>query len=232
VAARRATGCHPSPSGRVRDGLPHAPQMADFMQLRSSPASPFGRKVKIGAALCGVALDIVWADTSDPGDSLRSQNPLGKIPALLREGKAPVFDSPVILEFLDIEAGGGCIIPAAGEARIAALTQQALADGIMDAALLQVYEVRHRAENERSPKWVENQAGKVTRGLDAFAAALPARGGVSAPAHVGEIGLACALGYLDLRFAGAWRAGYPVLVDWLADFAARVPAFEATRPPA
>ncbi len=144
------------------------------MQLRSSPPSPFGRKVKIGAVLCGVHLDIVPADTNDPNDSLRGQNPLGKIPVLLREGAAPLYDLRVILEFLDAEAGGGRILPAAGEPRFAVLGTQALADGIMDAALLQIYEARYRPEEIRSEKWLDMQAGKVARGLKAFEAAPPA----------------------------------------------------------
>lgn len=202
------------------------------MQLRSSPPSPFGRKVKIGAVLCGVHLDIVPADTNDPNDTLRSQNPLGKIPVLLREGAAPLYDSRVILEFLDAQAGGGCIVPAAGEARFGVLANQALADGIMDAALLQVYEVRFRPEEIRSERWLDMQAGKVARGLKAFEAAPPRTSTVSAPADLAEIALACALGYLDLRFSGAWREDHPALVEWLDAFAARVPSFEATRVPA
>lgn len=201
------------------------------MKLRSSPPSPFGRKVKIGAFLCGIHLDIEWADTSNPADSVRAQNPLGKIPVLLREDGFAIYDSPVILEYLDSLAGGGCILPASGEARFRALTTQALADGLMDAALLQVYEVRLRAEGERSTKWTDNQAGKVARALRALEAAPPAHGPVSAVADVGEIALACALGYLDLRFAGGWRADHPALVEWLDAFAGRVPAFEATRAP-
>ncbi|QFR32890.1 glutathione S-transferase family protein [Ancylobacter sp. TS-1] len=200
------------------------------MKLRSSPASPFGRKVKIGAVLCGLHLDVVPADTSDPADSLRGQNPLGKIPVLLRDEGAPIYDSRVILDYLDALAGGGVIIPAAGEPRYAVLTALALADGISDAALLQVYEGRYRAAQERSANWVDHQAGKVARGLKALEASPPRKAPVSGAADAAEIALACALGYLDLRFAGAWRAGHPALVAWLDAFAARVPAFEATRP--
>lgn len=201
------------------------------MQLRSSPPSPFGRKVKIGAVLCGAHLDIVPADTNDPNDSVRTQNPLGKIPVLLREGAVPLYDSRVILEFLDAEAGGGRILPTSGEPRFAVLATQALADGVMDAALLQVYEARYRPEEIRSAKWLDMQAGKVARGLKAFEAAPPKTSGVSAPADLGEIALACALGYLDLRFSGVWREDHPALVEWLDGFAARVPSFEATRVP-
>lgn len=199
------------------------------MKLRSSPASPFGRKVKIAAVICGIHLDIEPADTTNPADTLRSQNPLGKIPVLLREG-APLFDSRVIVEYLDAQAGGGVVLPASGEARFDALTQQAIADGLMDAALLQVYEGRFRPEEQRSASWVDNQAGKVARALKVLEAAPPAPLGVSGAAHIGEIAVACALGYLDLRFHGVWREDHLALVDWLDSFAARVPAFEATRP--
>ncbi|MDR6951756.1 glutathione S-transferase [Ancylobacter sp. 3268] len=199
------------------------------MILRSSKPSPFGRKVKIGAVLCGIHLDIEWADTTDPTDSVRRQNPLGKIPVLLPEGGTPIFDSPVILEYLDGVAGGGVILPAPGPARIQALVGQALADGLMDAALLQVYEVRFRSEEQRTPAWIDNQAGKVARALKVLESAPPAKAATSSGIDVAEIATACALGYLDLRFEGGWRADHPALVDWLDAFAARVPAFEATR---
>ena len=200
------------------------------MKLRSSAPSPFGRKVKIGAVLCGIHLDVEQADTANPADSLRQQNPLGKIPVLLREEGGPLYDSRVILEYLDTAAGGGVILPKSGEPRFAALTTQALADGLMDAALLQVYEKRFRPVEIHSDTWLDHQAGKVTRSLAVFEAAPPRRAEVTAAADVGEIAVACALGYLDMRFAGSWRAHHPALVAWLDAFAARVPAFEATRP--
>ncbi len=200
------------------------------MKLRSSPLSPFGRKVKIGAILCDIHLDVLPADTSDPADSLREQNPLGKIPVLLRDDGPAIYDSRVIIDYLDMSAGGSVLIPAGGEARIAALTMLALGDGISDAALLQVYENRFRDPETHSARWLDHQAGKVARGLAALEAAPPQPLPVSAAAHVGEIAVACALGYLDLRFAGAWRAGHPALVGWLDAFSARVPAFEATTP--
>lgn len=194
--------------------------------LRSSPASPFGRKIKIAIAELGLEgrIEIVPADTTDPNESLRQQNPLGKIPTLVLGDGSTLFDSRVIAEYLDHLAGGGRLFPA-GEARFAQLRLQALADGICDAALLQVYETRFRTPELRSAPWVENQAGKVSRALAALEAAPPA---YDRP-RIGEIALACALGYLDLRLAGAWRAGHPALVAWLDGFAAKVPAFEATR---
>ena len=197
------------------------------MILRSSPPSPYGRKVKIAAALLGLAdqIEIVATDTIDPNDSIRQQNPLGKIPALILDDGMVVYDSRVIVECLDLKAGGGKLIPVGSE-RIATLTLQALADGIMDAAILQMYERRFRDEARREPKWIEHQQGKIDRAL----AVLETQ---TIPLHptplVGEIALACALGYLDLRFEGAWRKNHPRLVAWLDRFAAAVPAFEKTR---
>jgi glutathione S-transferase len=197
------------------------------MILRSSPPSPFGRKVKIAAALLGLKdrITVEPADTLSPEDSLRSQNPLGKIPVLVPPGGAPIYDSRVILEHLDLLAGSGKLIPT-GAARIPALTLQALADGIMDACILQRYEQTFRPENMRGEKWIEHQKGKVERGLAFLEAHPPA----DDDRTVGGIAVACLLGYLDFRFEGAWRAGHPRLVAWLDRFAAEVPSFGETDP--
>jgi glutathione S-transferase len=199
-----------------------------MMILRSGPASPFGRKVRIAASLLGLEdeISIERADTMDPADPVRRQNPLGKIPILILDDGTRLFDSRVILEYLDHRAGGGRIVPNEPTARFAALTLQALCDGLMDASLLQVYEGRWRNADRHEPKWLEHQAGKVSRALAALDANPPALDGTP---HVGQIALACALGYQDLRFAGGWRADHPRLVAWLDAFAARVPAFAATR---
>ncbi|MBA1158486.1 glutathione S-transferase N-terminal domain-containing protein [Microvirga mediterraneensis] len=198
-----------------------------MLVLRSSPASPFGRKVKLSASILGLTdrIQIVDADTLNPEDSIRQQNPLGKIPALILEDGDVLYDSRVIVDYLDHLAGGGGVIPN-GPARFSALRDQALADGIMDAALLQVYEGRFRPEDKHEPKWVSHQADKVRRGLDHAEAHLAEPGQAL---HIGQIALACALGYLDLRFGGRWRESYPKLVAWLADFEARVPAYAKTR---
>ncbi len=197
-----------------------------MMILRSSPPSPFGRKVEIAASIVGLRgeIEVVTADPIDPNDPLRRQNPLGKIPVLILEDETAVFDSRVIIEYFDMRAGGNVLIPSEPHARLETLTASALADGILDAAILQIYEQRFRAPEGRSQKWLSYQAEKVARGLAAFAAGPPT--GRRDAAH---IGLACVLGYLDLRFAGAWRAEHPSLVAWLDSFAAEVPAFEVTR---
>jgi glutathione S-transferase len=199
------------------------------MLLRSSPASPFGRKVRMAAIILGLdaRITITPADTSDPVDTVRQQNPLGKIPTLVLADGLVLFDSRVILEYFDHLAGGGRIIPAEPTARFAALRLQAIADGIMDASILQVYENRWRDPAKHEPKWIEHQAGKVMRALAALEAEPPVR---DATPTVGQIAITCALAYQDFRFHGTWRKDHPRLVQFLEDFAAAVPAFAATKP--
>ena len=197
------------------------------MILRSAPPSPFGRKVKIAAAILGFSdrITVVATDTIADED-LKLQNPLGKIPTLVLDDGRTLFDSRVILEYLDHLAGGGRILPREPDARFAALRLQALCDGIMEASLLQVYEARYRPEAVHHQPWLDMQAGKAARGLAALETSTPT---LDATPHVGQIALACALGYLDLRFNGKWRSTYPNLVSWLDRFAAQVPAFAATK---
>ncbi len=193
------------------------------MILYSSPASPFGRKVKIAAKLLGLwdRLTIIVADTLDPADPLRSQNPLGKIPTLVLDDGTALYDSRVIVQYLQELAGGAALLPKAGLARIMVLRGEALADGIQDASLLQVMEVRFRDAAKQEPKWLSHQAEKVTRGLAYLEQNLP-----SEKPDLAAVATACALGYLDLRFSGTWRAAQPKLAAWLARFEAQVPGFE------
>ena len=198
-----------------------------MMILRTSAPSPYGRKIKIAASLLNLDKDfkVETADTNDPADNLRVQNPLGKIPILVLADGMTLFDSRVIMEYLDHLAGGR-IVPAEPGARFKALRLQALADGILDASLLQMYEIRFRTEDRREQKWIDYQKDKVKRSLDVLEKDIPS---IDATPDVGQIALACALGYLDLRFQGAWRKSYPKLVAWLDDFARRVPSFAKTK---
>jgi glutathione S-transferase len=198
-----------------------------MMILRSAGASPFGRKIRIAASVLGLDKDILieTADTNDPADPVRRQNPLGKIPVLITEDGTALYDSRVILEYLDHRAGGGRIIPAEAAARFAALRLQALCDGIMDAAILRVYEGRWRKPERHEPAWVDHQTGKIARALAALESDVPQ----VEPIQIGQIALAASLGYLDLRFEGGWRKDHLRLVAWLDAFAAHVPAFAATR---
>jgi glutathione S-transferase len=200
-----------------------------MMILRSASASPFGRKVRIAVALLGLdgEVKVEAADPTDPSDSLRRQNPLGKIPALMTEDGTAIYDSRVILEYLDHRAGGGRILRSDWNARLEALRLQALCDGLLDASIMLVYEGRWRAADKHEPKWVAHQTDKVARAMSALEAAPPS---ISATPTVGQITLACALGYQDFRFAGKWRGDCPKLVAWLDGFAKQVPAFAATAP--
>ena len=204
-----------------------------MMVLRSSPASPFARKVRIAIAVLGLDGEtrLEPADPTNLADTLRRQNPLGKIPVLIAEDGTAYYDSRVILEFLDERAGGGRIVPSEARARLAALRLQALSDGILDASILAVYEARWRAAQHHEQKWLDHQADKVTRALAVLESGPPALDDApgSLP-NVGQIALACALGYRDFRFGKSWRSDHPRLVAWLDAFAARVPAFAATAP--
>jgi glutathione S-transferase len=197
------------------------------MILKSSPASPFGRKVRIAAGLLGLAdkIDVRETDLNDPADSIRTQNPVGKIPALILDDDTAYYDSRVILEYLDHLAGGGRIIPRDPKARFEALRLQALCDGILDASLMLVYEGRYRPAEMKVQSWVDRQADKAARGLTALEAAPPV---LTPMPDVGQIALACVLGYRDLRFGGEWRKNHPRLLAWLDKFSAQVPAFAAT----
>ncbi|MDC1407343.1 glutathione S-transferase family protein [Candidatus Puniceispirillum sp.] len=201
------------------------------MQLRSSPSSPFGRKVKMATYILGFDDQVrpVLTDTLDPNDRICDVNPLGKIPALEDDGNI-YYDSRVILEYLDAKAGGGKIIPASGPTRYEALTRAALMDGILDAAILVIYERRMRPEDKYVESVVERQRGKIVRGLEAIAAENRSYSNGAMP-DIGEIGLACVLDYLDFRKQVNWRDHAPNLASWLADFAAMVPGYEDSMPP-
>ena len=195
------------------------------LTLYSRPPSPFGRKVLSAAALLGLSdrLDIRTPDDADPPHPTA---PLGKIPVLGLDDGRLLYDSRVIVEYLDHLAGGGRIIPAAEIPRFEALRQAALADGIIEAALLVVYEGRYRPDQTPYEPWLEFQRRKIARALAASAEAPPSADDIT----VGGIGLACGLEYLDFRKPYDWRPEYPALIDWLAAFNAGFPGFAASAP--
>jgi glutathione S-transferase len=197
--------------------------------LRSTLTSPFGRKVRMAAEILGLASHITVepGDPLDPSDTLRLQNPLGKLPCLVLGDGTAIYDSGVIIEFLQGVAGSDLLLPASGMARIKALTRATLADGIIEAALLVVYEGRFRDPGTQSERWLAHQRGKIARGLAAFEAALPDLDKID----IVSIGLSCALGYLDWRRPVDWRPTHPNLSAWLSAFARNEPAFERTKAP-
>ncbi|MFN3460568.1 MAG: glutathione S-transferase [Oceanibaculum sp.] len=198
------------------------------MKLRYSPTSPYVRKVMVLAIEAGIEKDKTAASPVERNESLYADNPIGKVPSLTTDDGMTLFDSPVICEYLDAEHAGGKFFPARGKARWVALRQHAIADGLLDAALLARYESAMRPEALRWDAWHDGQKGKVASALDMLEKEAADLGG---PITIGQIAVGCALGYLDFRYeADKWREGRPNLAKWYEGFAAR-PSMQATIPP-
>ncbi|MFW5654446.1 MAG: glutathione S-transferase [Roseicyclus sp.] len=195
-------------------------------QLLGSNASPFVRKVRVLIAEAGIeGIDYVEVSASPMGgeERINLANPLGKIPALVRDEGPTIFDSNVICRFLDQRAGAG-LYPAVRLWEV--LTLEALADGMMEAALAIVYEKRFRPEHLWWPDWHAMQWARIDRALDALEQTWLSH--LAGKLTMGQVALACALGYLDLRHADkGWRTGRPGLAAWFATFSAR-PSMIAT----
>jgi glutathione S-transferase len=193
------------------------------MKVYSSPASPFVRKVRVLALEIGLDLEVEHIATATHAD-LPLANPLAKIPTLIRDDGPPIYDSAVICDYLDARFAGGRI-PAAGADRWRALTLEALADGLCDAAVWRRGEMA-RPGGDGHPDALAKQAALVARALDT----LEAQAGSLAGFGIGEIAAACALGYLDFRFpAEPWRPTRPALAAWFEGIRAR-PSMKATEP--
>ncbi|HEX4152071.1 MAG TPA: glutathione S-transferase N-terminal domain-containing protein [Steroidobacteraceae bacterium] len=202
------------------------------MKLYYSATSPFVRKCLACAQELGLTdrLELIpaVAHPVDRDRTLVSLNPLGKVPTLVTDEGAVLYDSRVICEYLNA-LGGGTLLPAHGASRWSVLTDQALADGILDAAVLTRYETAVRPENLRWKEWVAGQLDKVTCGL---AAIEPRARGFADRVDLGTIALGCALGYLDFRYASlAWREKHPDTAVWFDRFGKR-DSMMSTRPPA
>jgi glutathione S-transferase len=200
------------------------------MRLYQSRTSPFVRKVIVVLHETGqfgrVELVESGGNPVDPGTIPLARNPLGKLPTLEREDGTALYDSRVICRYLDDLAGGRLYPP---KPRLwETLTLEATADGILDAAVLMIYEVRARPEEHRDAPWVEAQWAKVARALDALEARWMAH--LAGSLDLGQIATACALGYLDFRHGDRdWRAGRPALAAWADRFAER-DSMKETRP--
>jgi glutathione S-transferase len=199
------------------------------MQLHYNIASPFARKVLAVAIETGLDVRIERVKRLmtpvAPDALLNADNPLGKIPCLVTDDGMALYDSPVICEYLDSLHHGARMFPS-GPARWTALRRQALADGIMDAAVLTRYETFLRPQEVRWDAWIDSQKQKFLRALDA----LEFEGASLGVVDIGTLAIACALGYLDFRFPDDdWRAGRPRLAAWLEQFAQR-PAIANTAP--
>lgn len=203
------------------------------MKLWYSPPSPFARKARVAAIELGLADRIELVDTPvvpiKPNPELIPENPLVKVPALQTDDGTVLYDSRTICEYLDALAGGGRLFPASGAERWDALRRQSLGDGIMDAGILRRYELVLRPEPLRWADWLAGQQAKILFALDA---AEREAGGWGEAFDIGHITLACALGWLDFRFAEFdWRAKRPALGNWYARVAAR-PSLAQTVPTA
>ena len=199
------------------------------MKLFTNSHSPFARKVRVSALELGLDGRIENLEVSltpvSPHAGLRERNPLGKIPALITDAGEALYDSPVICEYLDALAGGNRLFPANGPARWRALRRQALADGIADAAVLVRYETAARPVPLQWREWLDGQWLKIRSALDALE-----HDTLDGPFDIGVISIACALGYLDLRFPQEpWRQDHPSLSRWLGALAERE-SLAATRP--
>jgi glutathione S-transferase len=204
------------------------------MRLYFSPTSPYVRKVTVLLHETGQfgAVELVSASGNpvDRGTAPVDANPLGKVPALERPDGPALYDSRVICRYLDSRAndGEGAGLYPDGARHWDTLTVEATGDGIMDAALLMIYEVRIRPEALRYSPWVEGQWAKVDRALDALETRWMDH--LEGPLDAGQIAVGCALGYVDFRHdVRGWRNGRPRLAAWYAGFAAR-PSMTATVP--
>lgn len=199
------------------------------MKLFYSTTSPFVRKVMVALMETGqrddVELETVAVSPLKPGDVVPAQNPLGKIPCLVLDDGSSIFDSRVICRYIDSRHTGPKLYPE-GDALWPRLTFEATADGMVDAAILMVYERLLRSDEQRSPDWVEGQWQKVARALAYLEANVEKLGGLD----MASIAVASALGYIEFRLADRnWRGIAPKLSAWEADFSQR-PSMQATIP--
>jgi glutathione S-transferase len=203
------------------------------MKLLGSLTSPYVRKVRVVMAEkkldCQLDLEDVWGN-----DNILRSNPLGKVPCLVMEGGEAVFDSRVIVEYLDTLSPVGKLIPPSGRERIEVRTWEALADGLLDASLLARMEAnwKHRTEAQRSQAWIDRQMSRVMAALKSMSQGLgdkPWCGGNHFT--LADIAVGCALGYLDFRFPQIdWRGAHPNLQKLHEKLAARQ-SFIDTAPP-
>ncbi|GKT00728.1 glutathione S-transferase N-terminal domain-containing protein [Acidovorax sp. SUPP3434] len=203
------------------------------MKLIGSSASPYVRKVRIVMAEKKLDYRFIEEDVWAEGTTIATSNPLGKVPCLVMEGGEAVFDSRVIVEYLDTLSPVGRLIPTQGRERAEVKTWEALADGVMDAGVLARLESRWagRQEGERSQAWIDRQLGKVEAGIKAMAQGLgekPYCSGIHM--SLSDIAVGCALGWIGFRFPEIeWRAEHANLARLLDKLEQRV-SFADTRP--
>jgi glutathione S-transferase len=198
-----------------------------MMKLHARPASPFARKVRVAAIETGVIerIEIIMAQTPEESRKVVPQhNPLAKIPVLVLDDGSPLFDSRVIVEYIDTLHDRSKLFPRDGMTRFRALRLQALGDGIGDAAALMGGEIA-RPDNLRSDAAIARQWEKVIGACQMLENNMAWLDG---PINIGQIAVGCGLGYADFRLTGySWRDGHPKLAAWIAQFNER-PSMKAT----
>jgi glutathione S-transferase len=203
------------------------------MKLIGSVTSPYVRKVRIVMAEKKLDYQFVTEDVWSAQTSIHATNPLGKVPCLVMEGGEAVFDSRVIVEYLDTLSPVGKLIPTAGRERAEVKTWEALADGLLDAALLARMEAvwTERQESQRSQAWIDRQLDKIQHALRAMSHGLGDKAFCSGiHLTLSDIAVGCAVGYLDFRFPQIdWRTPYPNLHK-LYDKLAQRPSFADSLP--
>lgn len=203
------------------------------MKLIGATSSPYARKVRIVMAEKKLDYEFVLEDVWAADSTIAQSNPLGKVPCLVMEGGEALFDSRVIVEYLDTLSPVGKLIPAVGRERAEVKTWEALADGVLDAAVLARLEANWagRRKSERSQAWIDRQRGKIDASLKAMSQGLgdkPFCAGIYL--SLADIAVGCALGYLAFRFPDIdWRSTYPNLAK-LYDKLMTRPSFTETRP--
>jgi len=200
------------------------------MKLLSAPISPFSRKVRIVLAEKRIDCDVENVDVMPTDNPVNAHNPLGKIPTLVLDDGTTLYDSRVIVEFLDSASPIARLIPDDNRERVAVRRWEALADGIVDAAILVRYESL-RPKQEQSPAWVAKQNARVARGLAVLAGELGERHWCHGERYsLADIAVGCLLGWYSFRFPeNDWRAKYPNVARHYARLMER-PAFAETAP--
>jgi len=200
------------------------------MKLIGSLTSPYVRKVRIVLAEkkidCDFVIDSPWVE----GNTVAAHNPLGKVPVLVLDDESTVYDSRVIAEYLDMMAPNSRLIPASGRERIAVKRWEALADGLLDAAVMALLESR-RPDGEKSPAWIARQRTKISQALAAMSAELGEQAWCHGSVYsLADIAVGSALGYLSFRLGDiAWAAEHPNLAR-LYDKLMQRPSFADTVP--
>lgn len=202
------------------------------LRLIASPTSPYARKVRIVMSEKRIECELEMTDPWSTDSTISESNPLGKVPCLIMDDGGAVFDSRVIVEYLDTLTPVGHLIPGSGRQRVEVRTWEALADGIVDALVLVRLEHTQRAAGTRSQAWIDRQMAKAVGGLRAAAAALADKAWCNDEHFtLADISIGVALSYLDFRFPEiAWRSQHPNLARHQEKVAAR-PSFLETQPP-